>query len=227
MLNRCHLGCLAAVLVLSACTPKYPKCEKDEDCRNGEHCINGACQQCRDTADCPAGQVCEKGRCQAECQSDEKCGPGKKCIQGRCLARGCQTDADCPAGQGCQNGTCAAPPRTEGTSRAPCEPEPIYFDFGESVLTLEATKVLKDQIAPCVQKALVRKLRIEGHCDPRGTEEYNLALGERRAQTVKRYLGRLGVLSARLRTLSKGKLEATGTNETGWSKDRHANFAWE
>ena len=72
-----------------------------------------------------------------------------------------------------------------------------------------------------------RGLRVEGHCDPRGTEEYNLALGDRRARSVVGYLGRLGVETSRLRAVSKGKLEAVGSDEEGWARDRKATFVWE
>ena len=75
--------------------------------------------------------------------------------------------------------------------------------------------------------ALTRSLRLEGHCDPRGTEEYNLALGDRRARSVLKYLKRLGVQSNRLRPVSKGKLEATGSDEASWARDRKVLFIWE
>ena len=68
---------------------------------------------------------------------------------------------------------------------------------------------------------------MEGHCDARGTEEYNLALGDRRARSVKRYLLRLGAPRDRIRAVSKGKLEATGYDAGSWAKDRKVIFVWE
>jgi peptidoglycan-associated lipoprotein len=237
------LGCVA---LLTGCPPKYPKCNKDEDCREGEFCVNGMCQQCRTSKDCLKGQICKGGRCVSggcetsedcpdgkackdgkcvPCQSDGDCGPGAKCKNGRCLRPGqCLTDADCPPNHECQNGHCVAPPGDGG--KAKCTPDPVYFDFDEFVLTSEATQSLQ-AAANCIKSVPNRVVRLEGHTDPRGTEEYNITLGENRAQSVKRYLGRIGVEERRMRTLSKGKLEASGTDEQGWAKDRRVQFVWE
>jgi peptidoglycan-associated lipoprotein len=241
----------STVLVLSlisACQPTYPKCDKDEHCKKGEFCVNGLCQQCRTTKDCPKATVCKKGRCEAAkdfcetsddcpnggackdnrcvlCKSDADCGPGFRCSKGKCLKPGqCATDADCPVNHECQNGRCVAPPAP--ATGAKCTPETVYFDFDEFVLTSDATARLQ-AAATCIKSVPSRAIRIEGHCDPRGTDEYNVALGDRRAQSVKRYLERLGVEASRMRPVSKGKLEATGTTADGWAKDRKAVFVWE
>ena len=250
---RPGVGALAAIcamgIVLVGCTPKYPKCDRDEHCKKGEFCINGTCQQCRTTKDCPKGEVCKSGKCEpakdycetsedcpqggacvnnrcVPCKSDADCGAGAKCKNGRCLRAGqCITDADCPMNHECQNGKCVAPPGA-GSGEAKCTPSTIYFDFDEFVLTSEASTNLQ-AAATCIKSVAGRTIRLEGHCDPRGTDEYNLALGDRRAQSVKRYLERLGVEANRMRAVSKGKLEATGSNETGWAKDRKVRFIWE
>jgi peptidoglycan-associated lipoprotein len=69
-------------------------------------------------------------------------------------------------------------------------------------------------------------IQIEGHCDERGTVEYNLALGERRAQSVKNFLSQLGVDGARLSTISYGeeKPVVQGHSEDAWAKNRRAEF---
>jgi peptidoglycan-associated lipoprotein len=69
-------------------------------------------------------------------------------------------------------------------------------------------------------------VQIEGHCDERGTVEYNLALGERRAQSVKNFLSQLGVESSRLSTISYGeeKPVVQGHTEDAWLKNRRAEF---
>ena len=69
-------------------------------------------------------------------------------------------------------------------------------------------------------------IQIEGHCDERGTVEYNLALGERRAQSVKNFLTQLGVEGARLSTISYGeeKPVVQGHTEDAWAKNRRAEF---
>ena len=70
------------------------------------------------------------------------------------------------------------------------------------------------------------KIQIEGHCDERGTVEYNLALGERRANSAKRYLTSLGIPENRISTISYGKERPLdpGHNEEAWTKNRRAHF---
>ncbi len=80
--------------------------------------------------------------------------------------------------------------------------------------------------AKCILSVKKRKVHLNGHCDPRGTEEYNLALSNQRAQAVKRYLESLGVVAGRLHIVPKGELEATGTAEDSWFKDRKVEFVW-
>jgi len=236
-------------LVAGGCTPKYPKCDKDEHCREGEFCVNGMCQQCRNDKDCGKGHVCKSGRCAAQagycesnddcpmgqacidnncapCRRDGDCGAGGRCQGGKCLQPGsCNTDEDCPENHECQNGRCVGPPGDTGAS-APCTPATVYFGFDEFVISSAASSKLQDA-ARCINSVPGRTIRMEGHCDPRGTEEYNLALGDRRTQAVRRYLERLGVDGGRLRAVSKGKLEATGTDAASWALDRKVQFFWE
>jgi peptidoglycan-associated lipoprotein len=230
IMRRMWIGSLmfsVGLLLLAGCGPKYPKCNNDESCQKGEFCVNGMCQQCRNDKDCGTGKICNGGRCEAGCRTTADCAGGQSCEGGKCTKKAqCSSNADCPPNQECQNGVCVAPPPPVATKPPPCALEPVYFDFNESLLTLETTQELQAR-AKCIQSAPKRKLRLEGHCDPRGTEEYNLALGERRGQSVKRYLTRLGVDGARLRSLSKGKLEATGTDEASWARDRSVKFVWE
>ena len=68
------------------------------------------------------------------------------------------------------------------------------------------------------------KVEIEGHCDERGTNEYNMALGERRGRVVKKIISTLGLEGSRMRVISKGEEEASGRGEDGWSKDRRVEF---
>jgi peptidoglycan-associated lipoprotein len=71
------------------------------------------------------------------------------------------------------------------------------------------------------------KIRIEGHCDERGTNEYNMALGERRANSAKKYLIKLGVKESQLSTISYGEEKPLdpGHNEEAWAMNRRAHFA--
>jgi peptidoglycan-associated lipoprotein len=104
--------------------------------------------------------------------------------------------------------------------------EDIYFQFDRSTLTPQAKESLVAKaewlkIHPDV------KVLIEGHCDERGTNEYNLALGDRRAESVRTFLLNLGISSLRLDTISYGEERpiAHGHNESAWAKNRRAHFA--
>ncbi|MCB9557820.1 MAG: OmpA family protein [Deltaproteobacteria bacterium] len=243
------VGILALTFFVAGCPSKpYPNCDNDKDCREGEFCVNKKCQQCRQSSDCDKGQTCKGGRCEriegfcennfecpegkvcksnrcTACQNDGECGDGGRCRNGRCLAPGqCSSDDDCPENYECQANRCVAPPKP--AAAGPCTPAAVYFNFDEFVLTSDATSALQEA-AKCIKSVQGRTVRIEGHCDPRGTEEYNLALGDRRARSVVNHLKRLGVPSNRLRPVSKGKLEATGSDETSWARDRKVLFIWE
>ena len=99
----------------------------------------------------------------------------------------------------------------------------VFFDFDKSDLKPEARATLERQAAWLKQYSNVR-LQIEGHCDERGTREYNLALGERRANAAKNYLVALGIPASRLSTISYGKERPAvlGSNETSWAQNRRA-----
>ncbi|MBT8763864.1 peptidoglycan-associated lipoprotein Pal [Desulfohalobiaceae bacterium Ax17] len=101
----------------------------------------------------------------------------------------------------------------------------IYFDFDSFELKPEARAILQ-QKAELLKKYKNLRLVIEGHCDERGTEEYNLALGERRARAAYEFLILLGVESDRLQIVSYGEEFPAdpGHNETAWAKNRRDEF---
>lgn len=101
----------------------------------------------------------------------------------------------------------------------------IYFDFDKSELREDARATLARHSETLRANSEIKVL-IEGHCDERGTEEYNLALGERRAERVREYMVSLGISSARLRTISYGELRprSMGHDEDAWSQNRRAYF---
>ncbi len=100
-----------------------------------------------------------------------------------------------------------------------------FFDFDSSALGADAQAQLK-QNAGWLDNNSLTKVLIEGHCDSRGTAEYNLALGERRATTAKEYLKKLGVAPSRLEAVSFGEEKPfdTNTGEDAWAKNRRAHF---
>jgi peptidoglycan-associated lipoprotein len=99
------------------------------------------------------------------------------------------------------------------------------FDYDKDELLAEDRAVL-EQIATCLTTGALKGKQVElvGRADPRGTEEYNLGLGSRRANTVSSYLGKLGVGQPQMLATSRGALEATGTDEEGWKKDRRVDI---
>lgn len=103
--------------------------------------------------------------------------------------------------------------------------ETVYFDYDAFTLSPEARQTLERNAAWLKVNPTV-KITVEGHCDERGSDEYNLALGERRALAVKNYLAILGVSEDRLAAVSYGEERpaATGHDETAWSKNRRGEF---
>ena len=100
-----------------------------------------------------------------------------------------------------------------------------YFAFDDFSLDQEAKTVLAQNAAWLINNP-EREVIIEGHCDERGTDEYNIALGERRANSTKRYLVVLGVNAAQLSTISFGEERPanTGHDEAAWAQNRRAEF---
>lgn len=99
----------------------------------------------------------------------------------------------------------------------------VFFDYNSSALSDEAKKILEVQVSWLKSDASV-KVTIEGHCDERGTREYNIALGEKRANAAKRYLIDNGVESSRIKVISYGKERPAyfGSSEDSMAKNRRA-----
>lgn len=242
-----HFGpTLIALIALTGCPPQYPKCETDEQCaEKGEVCVEGTCQQCRDDAqceateqckggrceakpecatnsDCSGNQICRSGKCQLECSANADCGSGLKCMNNRCVdPLACNTTSDCSAGMNCINGRCTAP---TNAGIETCNYPTVRFEFNQAQLSAEVKQGLAD-VAACM-KERGGTLLVEGHCDERGTEEYNLALGDRRARAVAGYLRSLGVPSSRMNIISKGETDPlnSGHDEAAWAENRRAAF---
>jgi peptidoglycan-associated lipoprotein len=102
----------------------------------------------------------------------------------------------------------------------------IHFEFDQAALTDQARATLEKH-ALWLQNHREARVTVEGHCDERGTVDYNLALGDKRAQATRDYLVSLGVAPERLRTASFGKERPLdpSSNEQAWAKNRRAHFA--
>jgi peptidoglycan-associated lipoprotein len=135
--------------------------------------------------------------------------------------------------------TSTEPTRPRTTSMTPIATifassvQPIFFELDKAELRPESKDVLRrsaDWLNQSPNRSIV--FRIEGNCDPRGTEEYNIGLGERRAQAAKEFLASLGVDVSRMSTVSYGKERASGTSEgspgirPSWAHDRRDDFIY-
>lgn len=193
----------------TACSPKYPKCESDEDCKEtAEFCVNQLCQKCRADSDCDTGQACNGGACEP-------------------IAGYCDQNVACPSGQECVGNRCQQPKEEPLVREQPkstgCQLQAVYFGYDSSNLEPSA----RDQIAKnaqCVREQSMKGVRVTGHTDNRGTEEYNLALGDRRARSVEQYMISLGVERGALSTSSMGEETARGEDESGMAQDRKVEF---
>jgi peptidoglycan-associated lipoprotein len=109
--------------------------------------------------------------------------------------------------------------------KPPAESANPNFDYNKDELTPEDRTVL-DQLATCLTTGPLKGKTVSliGRADPRGTEEYNMGLGSRRASSVSSYLVHLGVSQPQLAVTTRGSLDATGTDEAGWSKDRRVDI---
>ena len=111
------------------------------------------------------------------------------------------------------------------SAREMFENEDILFEFDSASLSVEAQEILRAK-AEWLRENPRAQVVIEGHCDERGTNEYNLALGDRRAFSSKSFLVDLGITDSRLTTISYGEEQPvdTGSNEDAWAKNRRAHF---
>jgi len=104
--------------------------------------------------------------------------------------------------------------------------EKIYFAFDSFALTEQSRETLYKNAEQIIKKSTA-KYTVEGHCDERGSDEYNLALGEKRAKSAYNYLITLGVPAERLSTVSFGEERPAdpGHDEEAWAKNRRAEFS--
>jgi len=229
---------LGAAMILTACPakPKNGECKTSADCAAqsgyGKVCVEGRCQECGQDGDCQAGFVCRADKCvpKPQCGADADCGPGQMCQGERCVARPagtCGSDRDCAEGT-CQNGRCVVPTPQPAMPAVPPECQDataftIHFDFDKSLLTSDSQATLQ-KLADCLKAAPAQQVQVQGNCDERGTAQYNVALGSRRAEAARKYLSDLGI--GGIDTVSYGKERplCREKNEACWSRNRRDDF---
>ena len=198
--------------------PRDGACKSSDDCAAqqgyGKVCVEGRCQECGTNEDCPAGFVCKDMKCEPkpECDEQTPCPAGQTCEGGRCT--GTRTDTD----------TGATQRPTEPTGPV-CELQRVNFDFDDATLKNDARDALAKN-ADCIRQLGTSRVRIEGHCDERGTNEYNQHLGQRRAEAVRRYLSNLGLDGGTLEAVSFGEEQpiCTESTEACWRENRRAEL---
>lgn len=232
----------ATVVVTVGCPgPEYPKCENDSQCKKNkdggavdEYCLLGQCQECAKDSHCGAGESCNRGRCEQACAGDEQCGEGSICEANACVKAQCVTNDACGSGATCEKGRCKRDGTVDGTGKPvgpldgalDCQAQSrINFDFNLADLRPEARSRL-DTLAKCMKKNTTWRLTVEGHCDERGTPEYNLSLGESRAKSARKYLTALGVEENRIKVVSYGEEKPVnaGSSEEAWAENRRAEL---
>jgi len=141
------------------------------------------------------------------------------------LLAACETAPTSTSGKGGTGGNATGAPVAKGSQEDLTQNvgDRVFFDYNSSELSSDAQQTLERQSAWLKLYPSVN-ITVEGHCDERGTREYNLALGERRASTTKKYLVGLGIASSRISTISYGKERPAviGSDESAWSQNRRA-----
>jgi peptidoglycan-associated lipoprotein len=132
-----------------------------------------------------------------------------------------QETAPPPASPPAPPATPAKPLEAARPVQAVAQPASIYFAFDSAALSPEARNTLQS-FFDAMQKRADLHVRIEGNCDERGTREYNLALGQRRAEAAKKYLVNLGLAGSRITAISNGKEKPRnpGRDEAAWQENR-------
>jgi len=227
------LSLSVTALFLAGCPskPKNGECKSSDDCKAqegyGKVCVQGRCQECAADTDCQAGFVCRENKCapRPECTQDADCGAGKACQAGRCVASApkpeCDSDAQCGPNQSCTGGKCVASQKQSANDAAAAcggEDRAVHFAFNSADLDAQARTSL-ETVAGCLKQVKGVRLTVEGHCDERGTTEYNLHLGERRAESVRKYLVNLGIDGKTVKAVSYGKERPVCSEST---EDCHA-----
>jgi peptidoglycan-associated lipoprotein len=205
----------ALTINFTACKPEYPNCETDEHCaEQGQVCVGNLCKSCRDDSQCTEpGKRCSQNECVYRlgyCDAQRACPGSQKCRDNKCGPQ-CLGNNECDANEFCDSGSCATKPecgpnadKTDCAEGYDCVsgrckrrlvscslPEPIYFDFRRAKIKRSQVSKL-ESLAECFKAGNVRAITLAGHADEPGDEEYNIGLGQERAEAVQAYLKRLG-----------------------------------
>ena len=218
MRHASALAALVFVALLTACPspPKNGECKSSKDCEAqagfGKICVSGQCAECAADGDCKDGFSCKTGKCEPKPAAPVAAAAPRP----ECLA-----DGECGSGKGCQAGKCVS------TIEPACADPAAFtshFGYDQYTVTGDSAAALQ-KLAACLAKAPARRVQVDGHCDDRGTTQYNLALGKKRAEAVKKYLVDLGVAGGiETNTFGKEQPLCREAAESCWSKNRRAEL---
>ena len=245
---------LGVTFISTSCGVKYPNCETDKHCKKknpenpDEVCFNKKCVECNQDTDCKNDYICKEHQCEPECTQDAQCDAPKVCKSEKCqyecseksdcdkgytceehkctVELECTADIDCDTPEVCINNECKVKQEEVALHKELCKLQKVNFDFNEYTLTSEARSALEADVE-CINSRPATII-IEGHCDERGTEEYNMNLGQKRANAVKKFLRKLGV-TVSIKAISKGEEEPINDNhdEDAWSENRRSEINFE
>ena len=190
---------------------KTPACEGNGDCKDGLACIAKQCQQCTANSDCGPNQECKAGACVA-----------KTAVTPPDPRTPCKTDDDCKEDEDCDGSHCNKVGASTPPADNACTLTTIFFAFDDASIA-GAERDHLDADGACLEKEQAKGVYLVGHTDSSGTDEYNIALSERRAQSVADYLARLGIDPARMQVVPKGETEPSGLGD---DKDRRVELQW-
>jgi peptidoglycan-associated lipoprotein len=230
------LALSTAAVLLTACPspPKNGECKSSADCASqagfGKVCVSGRCAECAAASDCQPGNTCTANKCVPAGPSADELArqeAARKAAEEEAARRRalglCNTTADCDGGKTCVAGKCAV---AVDPACADAAAFTVHFDFDKATITGDAPAALQ-KLAACLQKAPAKRVQVDGHCDDRGTTGYNLALGKRRAESVKKYLGDLGVSGVETNTFGEEKPLCREATESCWARNRRGEFTIE
>jgi peptidoglycan-associated lipoprotein len=208
------LAALVFVALFTACPspPKNGECKSSKDCEAqagfGKICISGQCAECAADTDCKDGFTCKANKCEPR-PAPVAAAPKPECV----------ADGECGSGKGCQAGKCVSTIEPACVDAAAFT---VHFGFDQASIAGESAAALQ-KLAACLAKAPARRVQVDGHCDDRGTTQYNLALGKKRAESVKKYLSDLGVAgTVETNTFGKEQPVCREATESCWATNRRA-----
>lgn len=141
---------------------------------------------------------------------------------GVAMLAGCKKEVEEPEPEETTGAELPSPePEPVEIADVPCTLETVYFAFDSAELDAAARAAIEEAVECFRSQEADGSLLLTGACDPRGTEEYNVALGERRANAVRTYMRSLGADTSRVSITSVGEELATGTDEASWARDRN------